>query len=131
MQKPKVDFEELRDTNTTVWRAVDVEPTIIDQQERLVEGRINTDTIDAYNSIVEPSGAILDDYKNYASVLFNHHSDNLIGNAVEVKQTDNFIDSKWQFLPPGYELADYVWRLYKDGWLNGYSIGFVPMDWDY
>lgn len=133
MKDMKLDLDKLKNNDTTVWRSVDVEPTILDEDERLVEGRINTTTLDAYNTIVEPTGAQVEKYINYASVLFNHDASNLIGNAEEIEVADEYVDAKWKFLPAemNSEIVEEVWELYKNGWLNGYSIGFVPLDWQF
>lgn len=131
MKNLKVNPEKLREEGNSVWRSVQVEPTILDEEERRVRGIVSTDQIDAYNTVVEPDGARVSGYMNYASVLFNHDSGSLIGNAEEVLERNSSIEAEWKFLPEGVsELADQVWELYKGGWLNGYSIGFVPLEWE-
>jgi len=131
MNELEIDPEKLREEGNSVWRSVQVEPTILDEDERRVRGVISTDQIDAYNTIVDPGGARVSGYMNYASVLFNHDSSLLIGNADQVVRHENSVEAEWRFLPEGVsDLADRVWKLYKDGWLNGYSIGFVPLEWE-
>lgn len=131
MKNLKVNPKKLKEEGNSVWRSVQVEPTILDEEERRVRGIVSTDQIDAYNTVVQPDGAKVSGYMNYASVLFNHDSGSLIGNAEEVSERNSSIEAEWKFLPEGVsELADKVWKLYKGGWLNGYSIGFVPLEWE-
>ena len=131
MKQLEIEPEKLKENGNSVWRSVQVEPTILDEEERKVRGIVSTDQIDAYNTIVDPDGARVSGYMNYASVLFNHDSGSLIGNTDEVVQNQNNIEAEWRFLPEGVsDLADKVWNLYKEGWLNGYSIGFVPLEWE-
>lgn len=131
MKDLKIEPEKLREEGSSVWRSVQVEPTILDEKERRVRGIVSTDQVDAYNTVVNPNGAQVSGYMNYGSVLFNHDSGSLIGNAEEVVQREGGIEAEWRFLPEGVsDLADQVWDLYKGGWLNGYSIGFVPLEWE-
>lgn len=130
-QEASIDPAELRDNDEQFYRAVETDVTIHDPEERIVEGRINTDNIDAYGTVLEPQGAVVEPFLNYGSVLYNHQHDTLIGNTLEVEKNNGGIDALWQFVEEGIsEEIDKIWRLYKNGWIQGYSVGALPVDWE-
>ncbi|MCF8012724.1 MAG: HK97 family phage prohead protease [Clostridiales bacterium] len=131
VQRKSLNPQKLKDEGKSIWRRVNTEVTIHDEEKRIVEGRINTDDIDAYRTVLEPRGAKVEPFMNYGSVLFNHSHNDIIGQAIEVEQQNDHLRALWQFVEPGLsEEIDKIWRLYKNDWIQGYSVGALPLDWE-
>lgn len=95
-----------------------------DETDRTIISYISTSAPDRYKDIVNPKGAKLDNYKKNPTVLFNHNYDNVIGKNLWIKNSDEGLVAKTQFAKT--PLATDIMNLYKDGFLNAFSIGFIP-----
>jgi len=97
--------------------------------ERALNVTITTNDVDRSGDIVEPKGAKLTNYKKNPVVLMAHDYHGLpIGKASNLEKTDNGITAKVTFPEEGtYPLADTVYNLYKQKYMKGWSIGFIPI----
>lgn len=95
-------------------------------------------TVDRYGDIVEPDGADLKNFKKNPQLLWSHnltfsHSGAPIGKVVktwfEGEGKKKALMFKAQF-DMADEFAREIFRKYKDGFLNAFSIGFMPMEWE-
>jgi phage head maturation protease len=121
-------------TRKEYWReGIFVEQRILDEEERIVKARINTKTLDRYSSVVLPEGVILDNYLANPVVLWNHNPFFVVGQALELTVTPNYIDAVWQFVSSEIKdpLVHDLWVLTRDGILRGYSVGFYPLEVDW
>ena len=111
---------------------------------------ITTDVRDREGDIVDPMGAIVDNYKNNAVMQWAHKYDELpIGKSVEMSRTkiravvkgneveQNAIQAAVVFQPDSNYHEAYsglrgsmVRRMYLTGFLNAVSIGFDPQEWE-
>lgn len=111
--------------NEMLLRAGNLEIREIDEGERTITGLITTDAVDRYNEVVDPSGVILDNYLRNPVVLLNHFSWGLpIGKNMWIKKEKKGLLAKTQFADT-LEAMD-VFKLYKDGFMKAWSIGFIP-----
>lgn len=89
---------------------------------------ISTDTPDRYGDVVVPNGYLKyeDIFRKNAIVLFGHASRELpIGNNLWLKVMPHGVLALTQF-DKGSEKSKEIYRLNKEGFLKGWSIGFIP-----
>lgn len=97
--------------------------------ERAVISYINTGVKDRDDEIVEPAGAILEDYRKHPVVLFAHRYHELpIGKNEWIKTDNKGLIAKTIYAK--HEEADKVYNYRKDGFPLAESIGFVPFEWE-
>lgn len=98
----------------------------VDDDQRVIEGIANTDDIDAYNTILEPEGAV---YKLPMPVLNQHRAAEPIGHVTEAKVGKSGIRVKVKIAPAGIaEYIDVAWAQIKAGLVAGLSVGFDPIE---
>jgi hypothetical protein len=99
-------------------------------QDRTLIVTISTSSPDRSQDVVVPSGMISDKYmKNPVVAAFHRYSEPAIAKTLELQVTDNAVIAKLQFPPQGiYEKADQLYELYKAGFMNAWSIGFIPKE---
>ncbi len=110
-------------------RALAVRTEDVDAEARTVVSVISTGELDRYETIIEPRGARLDDYRRNPVVLFNHQCERPpLGRAlwVKVEKAKNRILAKTAFDsdPFSSELFEKV----RSETLRAWSIRFEP-DW--
>lgn len=90
--------------------------------------RISTKTPDRSKDVVQPKGVNLKNYKRNPVVALNHNYQGLpIAKTTDIKVTDDGIVAQVQFPKKGvHALADTVYELYKENFMNAWSIGFIP-----
>ena len=97
----------------------------------------STATLDRYHEIIEPAGWRLDSYRrnpvfqnahNYGDVLFT------LGKALvtEVRAVSGHeaLCQRIQFATEVNPVARIAYGLYKGGFLNAVSVGFIPLRWE-
>ena len=98
---------------------------------------MSTATLDRYHEIIEPTGWHLDSYRrnpvfqnahNYGDILFT------LGKALttEVRTVDGgqALCQRIQFATEVNPVARIAYGLYKGGFLNAVSVGFIPLRWE-
>lgn len=103
------------------------------KDERALDVTITTTIRDRDKDIVEAKGGKLSNYRKNPVVLLAHDYRGLaIAKAEKIDKTDDKIIARVVFPPEGdYPLADVVYRLYKNKFMRGWSIGFIPLKWEY
>jgi HK97 family phage prohead protease len=90
---------------------------------------ISTDAIDRMGEVLDPSGVDLKNYKKNPVVLWAHDYEKPpIAKAQWVKRQGNVIMSKLKFAPT--EFAQEIKTLYEQKFLNTFSVGFIPKNWE-
>ncbi|HOT74015.1 MAG TPA: HK97 family phage prohead protease [Anaerohalosphaeraceae bacterium] len=98
----------------------------INSDERTVIADISTDSIDRYKTILNPAGVRLENYVKNPVVLWSHNvSEPPIGKALWVKVMPKSVRAKIRFAKTDF--ADEIWNLYREGFLNAFSVGFLPI----
>jgi HK97 family phage prohead protease len=96
----------------------------INAEERSVIGYISTDSVDREGEVVIPKGLMLDSFRKSPGVLWCHdYKLPPVGKCLWIKTDDNTVWAKTQFAdtPRGNEAL----YLYKEGFMTGFSIGFI------
>lgn len=115
--------------NNMIIRSGDFEIQERNAEERTIVGTITTNAVDRYREIVEPGGAVLENFNKNPVVLLNHNSWGVpIGRNLWIKKSENGLVAKTQFAPT-LEGED-LYKLYDDGYMKAWSIGFIPKKWE-
>lgn len=106
-----------------------LDPQVVDDEKRIVRAKITTKNLDRYNSVVLPEGARLENYVRNPTVLWNHNPYFVVGRALELEVTREYIEAEWQFVSENIrdQLVQDLWTLMKERFLRGYSVGFMPV----
>lgn len=101
----------------------------IEKSEDGVISYISVNVVDRDKEVVDPKGAILDNYRKNPVVLYNHNT-NIppIGKNLWIRTSEDGIVAKTQFAST--EFAKDIQRLFEGGYLNAFSIRFIPLDWE-
>ena len=102
---------------------------VVDEARTIIL-KISTQNPDRSNDIVVSQGVNLDHYKNNPVVAgFHNYNKPAVGRAVEVGVGADYVVSKMEFTPEGDNPeADVLHDLYKKGFQNAASIGFMPLE---
>ena len=97
----------------------------------------STATLDRYHEVIEPAGWRLDSYRrnpvfqnahNYGDILFT------LGKALvtEVRGVgeEQALCQRIEFATEVNPVARIAYGLYKGGFLNAVSVGFIPLRWE-
>ena len=108
-----------------------VETKAVNEETRTLVVKISTSTPDRSDDVVVPKGMVSKNYLTNPVVAFAHNYAGLsIGKTTELQSTDDAIIAKVEFVPKGvYPLADQLFEMYKGGFMNAWSIGFIPKKW--
>ena len=101
----------------------------INDAARTVEHVITARVVDSEGDVVIPRGGRFDNYLKNPVVFFNHKSvtDPPIGKCLALDVSDDEIVATTKFAgdDQAHPQAETVWRLYRDGFLRAFSIGFA------
>lgn len=92
---------------------------------------INTDTLDRYGTVIDPVGAVLDNYRKNPVFLINHDPNLLAGSGASIRMQDGKLvadvdDDNWDKDDPE------IMRWYNkvtNGTMRASSIQFNPLEW--
>jgi len=103
--------------------------TKADKKDRTLTVTISTKTPDRSRDVVMPYGMKTDNYMRNPVVAFGHDYRGLaIARTKSLAVADDRIVAEVEFPEEGiYPFADQVYRLYQKGFMNAWSIGFIPM----
>ncbi|MBU6428427.1 MAG: hypothetical protein KGR26_05425 [Cyanobacteria bacterium REEB65] len=105
----------------------------VSEGERAVVATLNTDEVDRYGTVIDPSGMDLKQYRSNPVVLWEHGQDVRgkvpIGRAAWVKydKASRSIVGKTVFNDD--EFSDGIFRLYQSECLRGWSVNVLPREW--
>lgn len=100
------------------------------EEERTLIFTISDETNDRYKEIMKAKGCQLESYKKNPVVLWAHNRTAElppIAKALWVKKEKNAVIAKAQFAPT--EFATSIYELYKGGFMNGVSVGYIVLEW--
>ena len=122
VQEAKTGFVPVRKVADSICKVSE-----INEDERTVTAVISTATVDRDREVLVPSGADLDNYLKNPVVPWSHNSsDPPIGKAIWVKRSHLRLTAKVKFALT--ERAEEVWQLFKGGFLQAFSVGFMPKE---
>ena len=116
--------------------------TNFDDEKRTIEFVFTTNTTDRSNDIVNPKGAILNDFKKNPVFLWSHDKTKQpLGRVIEIEiEEDGSLVGTVEFwrnnIDPAYwseadKVAVSVYEQYKNKFLNAVSIAFKPIDYKF
>jgi len=108
------------------------ETKLADGAPRTLVVKITTANPDRSKDTVQPSGMVADNFLKNPVVLYAHdYKDIPIAKCTGLKVTDDGVLATVQFPDEGVNpKSDIVYQMYKGGFLNAWSIGFMPLDFD-
>jgi phage head maturation protease len=99
----------------------------VKDDERAIIATISTDAVDRDNEVIIPKGIDLKAYRKNPVVMWAHnYAIPPIAKATEMDTGKERLVAKAVFAET--ELAEEVFQLYKGGFLNMFSIGFLPKE---
>ena len=104
------------------------------EEENVLNFIGSSEAKDRQGDIVKSNGWRLEHYKTNPVFLWGHDHGGLpIGKTLEVKvnKKEKRLEFKVQFAVDEYPFARTVYNLYKKGFLNATSVGFMVNDWEY
>ena len=97
-----------------------------DDSTRSIRHIITSLTVDRDGEVVVPKGVKTDNFKDNPVVLFAHDYNSLpIGKNIALRVEDDKIIATTQFADT--ELGREAYKLYKEGFMNAWSIGFISL----
>jgi phage head maturation protease len=97
----------------------------------------STATLDRYHEVIEPSGWRLDSYRrnpvfqnahNYGDILFTLGK--ALSTEVRAVGSGQALCQRIQFATDVNPVARIAYGLYRGGFLNAVSVGFIPLRWE-
>jgi len=104
--------------------------TEVDSDERTVTGIISTSTVDRHKDVMLPKGGDFEKYLKNPVVLWAHeYHDTPVAKTLWLKRNKNEIRAKMRFAEETISpRAEEIYQFYKQGYLNAFSIGYLPHD---
>lgn len=93
---------------------------------------INTSTLDRYGTVIDPDGAIMDNYRKNPVFLINHDPNLLAGSGANIRMQDGKLiaevdDDMWDQEDPQIQRW---YNKVKNGTMRASSIQFNPLEWN-
>jgi len=108
-----------------------IETDIKEVSDRVLEFVGSTEKQDRDGELIKADGWLLKNYKKNPVFMWAHdYRQPPIGKAVSVGIKDGSLKFKIEFADEEtYPFADTIYRLFKGGFLNATSVGFMPKEW--
>jgi hypothetical protein len=110
-----------------------VNVTLDDSDPDLLTMRASDETLDRAGEIIEAAGWRLDHYEANPVVQNSHQYGDIlftIGKAVRTWVEGRSLLQVWKFASEANPLAKIARDLYRGGFLNASSVGFIPLEWE-
>jgi len=102
------------------------------EEERTITFVLSTEGKDRDGDVIKADGWILDNYLKNPVVLFAHKYDSLpVARAEKVWVENGSLKATAKFATEKENpLAENVYQLYKNGYMNAVSVGFIPVEYE-
>ena len=116
-------------------RYIDVVVKEINEENRTLDGVASTDSIDRDGDVIKQDGWELDNFKKNPVFLWAHdYWKPPLGKVIDIGVKDGKLMFTVKFIDKGDDewskFADMIFRLYKDKFLNAFSVGFLPKEFE-
>jgi HK97 family phage prohead protease len=104
-----------------------------DAEGAVIDMRASDDTLDRYQEVIQASGWKLDNYRRNPVIQNSHQYGDVmftLGKALRTEVQGNELVQRWQFAVNENPIAKVTYDLYKGGYLNTSSVGFIPLKWE-
>jgi HK97 family phage prohead protease len=106
-----------------------VEKGTFDDDERSFVAWASRPVVDRDHEIIAHNAWDLENYEKNSVLLWAHdYTKPPIGKVMWIKQQKNGLKFKPQFAST--EMGREIYELYKDGFMNTFSVGFIPNEWE-
>lgn len=119
--------------NKGIMQSVRVKISSVDENERTFYAIASDESMDRHGEIIRLSAWQLDNYLKNPVGLWSHlYFEPPIFTTVEIGFSEGGeLVFKAKFAPPDvYEFADTIWKLYVNGYMNAFSVGLIPKQWN-
>lgn len=101
--------------------------------DHCVTARISTVHVDRDGEVLIPQGCDATSFQRSPTVFYNHDYGLPVGKCEAIRRTEDCVEAKTRFAtrPPDHQgewLPDTVFALFKQGVINGFSVGFIPIE---
>jgi len=99
----------------------------------VIDMRASDETLDRYGEIIAASGWRLDNYRKNPVIQNAHQYGDVaftLGKALRTEVAGSELVQRWQFAVDENPIAKLTYGLYKGGYLNTSSVGFIPLQWE-
>jgi len=106
---------------------------VSDEGNRVLRFVGSDENEDRDGDIIVQDGWDLRTFRKHGVFLWGHdHDIPAIGKPLSARVRDSKLEVGVKFAgeEQGHDLADLVYRLYKDGFLSSTSVGFIPQEWE-
>lgn len=98
-------------------------------KDNTIIGIASTPTPDRDGDVVDPMGVDTENFQKNPVLLWGHDAHSLpIGKVTNITKSLQGIEFEAEFAVKQNPLAKQVWELMRDGFLNSFSIGFMPKE---
>ncbi|HEY8415330.1 MAG TPA: HK97 family phage prohead protease, partial [Thermaerobacter sp.] len=106
-----------------------VQSKVLSEEDRVIEIMGTTPTMDRVRDVVDPMGGNLENYRKNPVFLWAHDYDRPpIGKSLAEERSRKGIKFTIKFARTPF--AEEIFGLYRDGFLNAASIGFIGHEWE-
>lgn len=109
-----------------------VKATPIADQADVLDMTASNETLDRYHEIIKADGWQLDNYRKNPVVQNSHQYGDVLftlGKALSTAVKDGALVQRWQFASDLNPVAKIASGMYRGGFLNASSVGFIPLEW--
>ena len=99
----------------------------------VVDIRVSDETLDRYGEIITAAGWRLDNYRKNPVIQNAHQYGDVIftlGKALQTEVVGSALVQRWEFAVDANPFARIAYGLYRGGFLNSASVGFIPIRWE-
>jgi hypothetical protein len=123
---------ELSDGRTGLRGGLEVKASV-DADLPIIEFTASDDTLDRYDEVIDAKGWDLTNYRRNPVFQNSHKYGDVVftlGKSIETVVRGNALVQKIEFAVDINPVARLAFDLYKGGFLNAVSVGFIPLDWE-
>src|SRR5689334_10393084 len=104
-----------------------------DGEEAVIDIRVSDETLDRYGEIITAAGWRLENYRKNPVIQNAHQYGDILftlGRALRTEVVGSALIQRWQFAVDVNPFARIAYGLYRGGFLNCASVGFIPIRWE-
>src|SRR5262245_45634792 len=104
-----------------------------DTEEAVIDIHVSDETLDRYGEIITAAGWRLENYRKNPVIQNAHQYGDILftlGRALRTEVIGSALIQRWQFAVDVNPFARIAYGLYRGGFLNTASVGFIPIRWE-
>lgn len=103
-----------------------------DEKKPVITFTASDETLDRYDEIIQADGWELENYRRNPVFQNSHHYGDVmftLGKALTTEVRGNALVQEIEFAVDINPIAKLAFELYRGGFLNAVSVGFIPLEW--